>query len=65
MSTLAPVARPSERISNDPFWLRRFSVAEYHKMIESGVFNADDRVELLEGWIVKKNVAKSTPPQFC
>ena len=34
---------------NDPFSLRRFSVAEYHKMIDSGILNADDRVELLEG----------------
>jgi Uma2 family endonuclease len=32
----------------------RFTVAQYHRMIEEGVFPADDRVELLEGWVVKK-----------
>lgn len=32
---------------------RRFTVAEYHKMIKAGVFTEDDRVELLEGVIVK------------
>jgi Uma2 family endonuclease len=29
-----------------------FSVAEYHKMIEAGVFHEDDRLELLGGEIV-------------
>ena len=27
----------------------RFTVAQYHKMIEAGVLTEDDRVELLEG----------------
>ncbi len=30
-----------------------FTVAEYHRMIEAGIFNEDDRVELLDGRIVK------------
>jgi Uma2 family endonuclease len=34
--------------------LRRFSVDEYHRMIEAGVLTADDHVELLEGWVVHK-----------
>jgi Uma2 family endonuclease len=38
----------------DPFALRRFSVAEYHKMIDAGILTPNDRVELLEGWIVQK-----------
>ena len=54
MSTLTTGAKPLERIANDPYWLRQFSVAEYHKMIDSGVFASNDRVELLEGWIVNK-----------
>jgi len=54
MSTLTSVARLQERIEIDPFALRRFSVAEYHKMIVGGILTPDDRVELLEGWIVKK-----------
>src|SRR5262245_28786833 len=39
---------------------RRFSVADYHKMIDAGILTPDDRVELLEGWIVKK--VKQSPP---
>ena len=33
---------------------RRFTVSEYHKMIETGVLTEDDRVELLEGYLVEK-----------
>jgi hypothetical protein len=32
----------------------RFSVKQYHRMIEAGILTGDDRVELLEGWIVQK-----------
>jgi hypothetical protein len=49
MSTLSPAAKPLERIANDPYWLRQFSVVEYHKMVESGILTSNDRVELLEG----------------
>lgn len=35
-----------------PVW--RFTVAEYHKLIQTGVLTEDDPVELLEGWIVPK-----------
>jgi Uma2 family endonuclease len=38
----------------------RFSIDQYHRMIEKGILNANDRVELLEGWIVKK-MALSPP----
>jgi Uma2 family endonuclease len=34
------------------FELRRISVEEYHKMIEAGIFDEDERLELLEGVIV-------------
>lgn len=34
--------------------VRRFSVDEYHVMIQSGVLTENDPVELLEGWIVTK-----------
>src|SRR5690349_3673211 len=33
---------------------RRFTVAEYHRMIETGVLTEQDPVELLEGWVVFK-----------
>ncbi len=38
----------------DSLPVHRFSVANYHRMIEAGVFADDDRVELLEGYIVSK-----------
>jgi Uma2 family endonuclease len=34
------------------FHPRPFSVAEYHRMIDAGILDEDDRVELLEGVIV-------------
>jgi Uma2 family endonuclease len=37
-----------------PFPVRRFTVDEYHHMIESGLFAAEERVELVEGWIIPK-----------
>ncbi len=33
---------------------RRFTVDEYHLMIESGILNDEDKVELLEGYVVEK-----------
>jgi Uma2 family endonuclease len=37
-----------------PYPVRRFTVEEYHQLIQKGILNEDDRVELLEGWIVPK-----------
>lgn len=37
-----------------PLPVRRFTVDEYHKLIEVGVISENDRVELLHGWIVEK-----------
>jgi Uma2 family endonuclease len=34
--------------------LARFSVEQYHRMIESGAFTEDDRLELIEGWVVQQ-----------
>jgi hypothetical protein len=42
--------------SPPPVPMRRFTVDEFHKMIEAGVFHEDDHIELLEGWIVEKMV---------
>lgn len=38
----------------------RFSVARYQRMIESGILTPDDKVELLENWVVLK-MAKNPP----
>src|SRR5438874_1162323 len=32
-------------------YLRRFTVDEYHQMIDIGILTEDDPVELLEGWV--------------
>ena len=53
MSTAA-LSGPLNRIANDPYWIRQFSVDEYHRMVETGILTPDHRVELLEGWIVNK-----------
>ncbi len=37
-----------------PVPVRRFTVDEYHQMIQAGIIGEDDNVELLEGWIVPK-----------
>lgn len=37
-----------------PFPIARFSVEQYHRMIASGVLTEDDRVELIEGWVVRQ-----------
>jgi hypothetical protein len=37
-----------------PLKLRRWSRAEYDRLIAGGVFDADDRIELLDGLLVVK-----------
>jgi len=37
-----------------PNLLRRWSLRDYHRLIETGILTENDRVELLEGWIVDK-----------
>lgn len=46
-----------------PFPVARFSVDQYHRMIESGAFTEEDRIELLEGWVVPK-MPKSPEHEF-
>ena len=38
--------------------LRLWTVEEYHRMAEAGIFDEDERVELLEGKIIYKNACK-------
>ena len=42
---------------------RRYTVEQYHRLIEDGSLTTDDRVELLEGRLVKK-MSKSTPHEY-
>lgn len=54
MATTTPLRKPDPYAGLPPFAVRRFSVEEYHQMLENGVLTEDDRVELLRGWIVPK-----------
>src|SRR5262245_9181249 len=56
----ATVATACGTIEVPPAPLRRFTVEEYHRMIETGVFGPDDRVELLNGWII--HMSPHNPP---
>lgn len=47
----SPVRQPEEV---PWFPVRRFSVAEYHQLMEIGILKDGDPYELLDGWITKK-----------
>src|SRR5262245_42382805 len=52
MSTLTSLL--SVRYMIPPLPVRRFTVAEYHRLIQSWFFADDGRFELLDGWITPK-----------
>ncbi len=54
MSVATELGKPVPYAAYPPFPVRRFTVEEYHRMMESGILTEDDKVELLEGWIVPK-----------
>jgi Uma2 family endonuclease len=62
MSTATHPSLGTERhdlcVPTDPIF--RLSVGQYHEMIRSGILTVDDRVELLEGWLVPK-MSKNPP----
>lgn len=61
MSSIATQTRVDDQslaVTPACFW--RLSVAQYHQMIEAGILTPDDRVELLEGWLISK-VPKKPP----
>lgn len=41
-------------IQPPPYPIYQFTVDDYHRLIKEGILKEDDRVELLEGWIVPK-----------
>jgi Uma2 family endonuclease len=61
-TTLPPLPTSSPRLPPivPPLPVRRFTVEEYHRMIQAGILGEDDNVELLEGWIVPK-MTKNPP----
>lgn len=46
-------AEPSP-VPPPPYPVARFTVEQYHRMIASGALTEDDRIELLDGWMVEK-----------
>jgi hypothetical protein len=53
---MSSVAAPpfSGQFAMPPGPVRKFTVAEYHQMIQAGILTEDDPVELIDGWIVPK-----------
>lgn len=51
---MTTLSTPRTTLAQSALDLHRFSVAQYQRMIEMGILNGQDRVELLEGWIVDK-----------
>ena len=52
---------PSPKVAavpREPIW--RLSVAQYREMLDAGILQSDDPIELLEGWLVYK-MAKNPP----
>ena len=43
--------------------VRRFTVDEYHRLIQGGFFAGDERFELLDGWITPK-MSRNPPHDF-
>lgn len=56
VTTFDPWEVPTEPV-------RRFTVAEYHRLIEIGFFGEDESYELIEGWLVRK-MTKGTPHEY-
>ncbi len=52
MSTRTPSF--GDLLEPPPVPVRRFTVEEYHAMIRAGLFDPEERFELLDGWIVPK-----------
>jgi hypothetical protein len=57
--TVAIQARPPRFIPS-PTSLKRFTVDEYHRMIDAGAFNDDQPVELLEGLSTRWDTTRRT-----
>jgi Uma2 family endonuclease len=55
MTIAACSSSPSPQVAvPPPVLMRRWTVEEYHTMIQAGVFAQDEKFELLEGWVIPK-----------
>ena len=48
------VIDPPRETDVPSFPVKKFTVAEYHKLLKVGIFRSGDPYELLKGWIVPK-----------
>jgi Uma2 family endonuclease len=63
IATLPPPARPSPATAAPATaqpMVYRFSVEQYHQLIEAGILREGERVELIDGWILSKMI--QNPP---
>jgi len=51
---------PQKTVAPSGIALHRFSVDDYHRMIDAGILTTDHKVELLDGWIINQMPQK--PP---
>jgi hypothetical protein len=63
MSSVATVSPKPAALPMPPIPVYRFTVEQYHRLIEQGILTENDRVELLEGWITPKMT--HNPPHDC
>lgn len=63
MSSIAAVSPKFAALPMPPMPVYRFTVRQYHRMIDQGILTEHDRVELLEGWITPKMT--HNPPHDC
>ena len=59
-ATVPSPARPF--MLDDAAGTRKFTVAEYHRLIDADILRPEDRVELLEGYVVYKQDHVTLPP---
>lgn len=59
IETTTIAARIEAVDANDGFSIRKLSVKDYEKMIDVGIFDEDDRVELLDGVIIQMSPKKT------
>jgi Uma2 family endonuclease len=59
---MAQSVPPPAEIPDLPIW--RLSVEQYHAMIQAGIVTTDDRIELLDGWLVPK-MPKNPSHELC
>lgn len=64
ITTALPVPAPRAAAEVGLQEVYRLSVEQYHRMIAAGILTADDRVELLEGLLVRK-MTKNPPHTLC